>query len=87
MPWFGKTAEEEKKEVDKAKMSYDAVASTLQRLSSKCFERCTKYLNKSELATSEMVCLDRCTAKYMFTINLVGTRTQEISEKFKQNLK
>ena len=86
MPLFGKSKEQEKAEVNNAKMNYDSVAHTIHALSHKCFIKCAQNLTNAKLSTSEMVCLDRCTAKYMFTINIVGTRTQEISKKFQNEL-
>ena len=82
MAWFGKSQEQKDKEWKQQQMEYDGVANTLHRLSSKCFKRCAQNVSKAELSTTEMMCLDRCTRKYIHSINTVSLRTQEISRKY-----
>ena len=86
MSWnpFGKSQEQQDKEWKMQKMEYEGVANTIHRLSSKCFTRCAKNVKKSDLSTAEMLCLDRCTRKYIHAINTVSTRTEEISRKYSQ---
>ena len=67
------------------KIEYQGVAHTVIKLSTKCFKRCAKDVTKSDLSTAEMLCLDRCTRKYIHAINTVSLRTEEISRKYATN--
>lgn len=80
--WFGPTQQQQEQQIKMAKMEYEGMTNTLHKITNKCFKRCAKEINFSELSSAEMLCLDRCTHSYLTCINLVGIRTQEISSKF-----
>jgi len=85
MPWGvlgGKTKEQQNAEWEMQKMEYQGVSNIINKLAGKCFERCAQNVSISQLSTAEMLCLDRCTAKYIHAINTVSIRTQEISGKY-----
>ena len=80
--WFRRpSAAQKEQEMKMAKLEYQGMTNTLHRITAKCFKRCAKDVNYADLSSSEMMCLDRCTETYLTVINLVGTRTEEISRK------
>ena len=88
MSWnrFWRSKEDEDAKWKMQKMEYQGVADTLHKLSSKCFQRCAQNVNKPELSTAEMLCLDRCTRKYVHVVNEMSVRTAEISKKYANNI-
>ena len=84
MSWnlFGQSQEALDKQWKLQKMETEHVAKTLHRLSEKCYTRCAQNVNKPELSTAEMLCLDRCTTRFILTINTASLRTDELAGKY-----
>mmetsp|Transcript_21472 Transcript_21472/g.52428 ORF Transcript_21472/g.52428 Transcript_21472/m.52428 type:complete len:86 (+) Transcript_21472:145-402(+) len=63
--------------VDMARAEMMFYSDLFTKMNDACFRKCVPRFNDGELNTGEMVCVDKCVAKYMEATNKVGEVLQK----------
>jgi len=58
--------------LDAAKTEMNFYADMFNKMADQCFKKCIPKYNDGDLNTGEMVCVDRCVAKYFEVTQKVG---------------